>query len=151
MHKINQKIVFSNSIEAKGIPEIELYFPKFSKQKEIELSEKEKCILCTGCCNYITVPIDPPTEENLDLYTWYLYHKNIEIYLDHEEQWQLLIKTPCKHLLPNGHCNIYSHRPNICKEYDPKNCSRTGKDYQILITNANQLLRYIKKNKKEHS
>lgn len=145
MNRVNQKTIYSNSIEAKMIPEMELYFPKFSEMIEKELTIEEKCILCTGCCNYITVPIDPPTEENLDIYTWYLYHKNIEIYLDHENQWHLLIKTPCENLLQNGFCKIYKKRPSICREYDPFNCSRMGKDYQVLIKNPRGLLRYIRR------
>lgn len=147
MLKIKKKIIYSNTTEAKSIPEMELYFPKFSKKLEEELSIEEKCILCNGCCNYITIPIDPPTNENFDLYKWYLYHKNIEMYLDHDNQWHLLIKTPCENLETDGTCKIYEKRPNICKEYDPNNCSRTGKDYQILIKKAKQLENYIKKSK----
>ncbi|MCS7204127.1 MAG: YkgJ family cysteine cluster protein [Leptospiraceae bacterium] len=142
--------VKSNQIEARAVPEIELYFPKFSRKEEKSLTSQEKCILCHGCCMYITVPLDPPdNEETIENYLWYLYHRNIEVYLDHNDQWQLLVKTPCENLLPNGLCSIYEKRPKICREYDPSSCSRVGKDYKVLFKTASDFLKFInKKNKK---
>lgn len=146
MHKIKHKNILSTSIESKQIPEMELYFPKFSKKQEKNMSTEEICIQCHGCCMYVTVPIDPPDdEETIQLYLWYLYHRNIEIYLDHKDQWQILMKTPCENLLPTGYCSIYENRPQICRDYDPKNCSRTGKDYKVLFKTSEEFLKYIHK------
>lgn len=146
MYQFKNKSFLSTSVESKDIPEIELYFPKFSKKEEKKMSTEEICIQCHACCMYITVPIEPPEdEETIQLYLWYLYHKNIEIYLDHKNQWQILMKTPCENLLPNGYCSIYENRPQICREYDPNNCSRTGKDYKILFKNPEEFLKFIQK------
>ncbi len=149
MDFIKSRNILSSDMESKQIPEIELYFPKFSKKQEKNMTQQEICIKCHGCCMYVTVPLDPPdNEESIQMYIWYLYHRNIEIYLDHNDQWQILMKTPCKHLLPTGYCSIYENRPKICKEYEPDNCSRTGKDYKILFKNSEEFIKYINKKKK---
>ncbi len=133
----------------KEYPEIQLVFPKFNSRIEKKLSQSEKCILCHGCCMYITVPLDPPdNEETIDLYKWYLYHRNIEIYLDHNQQWQLLVKTPCENLKEDGFCKIYETRPTICRNYDSSSCSRTGKDYKILFRNVKDFEKYLIKKEK---
>ncbi|GIX41253.1 MAG: hypothetical protein KatS3mg129_0986 [Leptospiraceae bacterium] len=148
MHKIKRKNILSTSTDAKQIPEMELYFPKFSKKLEKQLSQEEICIQCHGCCMYVTVPLDPPEDEDtIQMYIWYLYHRNIEIYLDLYNQWQILMKTPCENLLPSGYCAIYENRPKICKEYDPQNCSRTGKDYKVLFKTPEEFLKYLSKRK----
>jgi len=150
MHKINQKKILSTNIESKQVPEIELYFPKFKRKIENEHTQEEICVQCHGCCMYVTVPLDPPdNEDTIQMYVWYLHHKNIEIYLDLYDQWQILMKTPCENLLPNGYCAIYENRPKICREYDPTSCSRTGKDYKVLFKSPGAFLKYIKKKTKK--
>lgn len=144
-----RKKFLSNKIDSSVIPEIELHFPKLPGSLEKKLSAEQICMLCHGCCMYVTAPLDPPESTyTQQLYLWYLYHANVEIYQDHEDQWHLLFKTPCENLLPGGQCKIYENRPEICKEYDPSACSRTGKDHKILFKNAKDFLNYLKQARK---
>ena len=124
--------------------EIELVFPHF--ENEDQMTESEICVACHGCCMYVTVPLDPPrSKSQKDIFRWYLLHQNVEIYIDHDKQWQILFKTRCKQLLDNGMCAIYENRPQICKDYKSDSCSRVGKDYIELFRTPAQLEQYFQK------
>ena len=123
-----------------------LVFPQF--ENEDKMTESEICVKCTGCCRYVTVEIAKPrSKEKIELYTWYLLHKNVQIYIDNEKTWNLLFITTCTKLGGDGRCNIYQTRPKICKEYSPKSCSRTGKDHTHLFMTPEALLDYLEEEK----
>ncbi|MBE7413019.1 MAG: YkgJ family cysteine cluster protein [Leptospiraceae bacterium] len=125
-----------------------LVFPKFPN--EDKMTETEICLACHGCCNYVSVEIEfPKNKETLDHYTWYLHHKNVQIYIDNDNAWNLLFITPCVQLQPNGMCSIYETRPNLCREYSAKSCSRTGKDHKFLFETPDAMLDYLKELKEK--
>lgn len=133
-----------NKIYDKG--DTPLVFPQF--ENEDKMTESEICVRCTGCCRYVTVEIDKPrSKEKIELYTWYLLHKNVQIYIDNEKTWNLLFITPCTKLGDDGKCKIYHTRPQICKDYSPKSCSRTGKDHTHLFMTPDALLEYLAEEK----
>ena len=69
-----------------------LVFPKF--ENEDKMTESEICCKCTGCCRYVSVDIQKPrSKDQIDLYTWYLLHKNVQIYIDNDKGWNLLFIT----------------------------------------------------------
>jgi hypothetical protein len=122
--------------------EIELIFPKFKNEES--MTESEICLACHGCCSYISVVIESPrSKDQRDSYGWYLSHRNVEIYIDHDNDWNLLFKTPCNHLLPNGACGVYETRFDICREYEADSCSRTGSDCKILFKSSEELYKYL--------
>lgn len=126
--------------------EIELIFPKFPD--EDRMTESEICVRCHGCCMYVTVPLDSPrSKDQKDLFRWYLLHRNVEIYIDHDRQWQILFKTPCTKLLDNGMCAVYETRPQICRDYKADACSRVGKDYIELFKTPAELDLYFESRK----
>lgn len=128
--------------------EIDLTFPKFPN--EDQMTESEICVKCHGCCMYVTVPLDSPRSKSAkDIFRWYLLHQNVEIYIDHDRQWQILFKTPCNQLLANGMCAIYETRPQICKDYKADACSRVGKDYIELFQTPAELDAYFDKKAKK--
>jgi len=130
--------------------EIDLIFPKF--ENEDKMTESEICLACHGCCSYITVVIDSPrSKDQRDSYGWYLSHRNVEIYIDHDNDWNLLFKTPCNNLLPGGICGIYEKRFDICREYEADSCSRVGSDSKIIFTTAEELYKYLDKKKAKNS
>lgn len=130
--------------------EIELIFPKF--KNEDQMTESEICVKCHGCCMYVTVPLDyPRSNDQKDMFRWYLLHRNVEIYIDHDKEWHILFKTPCDKLLSNGMCSIYETRPQICKDYSADSCSRTGKDYIELFRKPDDLEKYFEKRKKANA
>lgn len=139
---------------AKGQPqlrtagEIDLTFPRFPQEKKMD--QTEICLKCHGCCMYITVPLDyPRSNEQRDLYTWYLLHRNVEIYIDHDKTWAIIFKTPCDKLLANGMCSIYETRPQLCRDYSPDSCSRVGKDHLHLFQTPAEMHAYLDRNKKK--
>lgn len=125
-----------------------LVFPKFKNEKKMTVSEI--CCACTGCCGYVSVQIYPPKKKvDIDHYTYYLLHQNVQIYIDNDDEWNLLFITPCTQLdKETGFCKIYSKRPQICKDYSPDNCSRVGKDHKHLFQTPKSMLSYLKKKNK---
>lgn len=124
-----------------------LNFPKFPN--EDKMSQTEICLACTGCCRYVNVIIEKPKNKTLrDQYTWYLLHKNVQIYIDNDKDWNLLFITPCTALQSDGKCSVYEDRPEMCKDYDPESCSRTGEDHIALFETSEQMFSYLDKNKK---
>jgi Fe-S-cluster containining protein len=123
-----------------------LEFPSF--KNEHLMTQSEICCKCTGCCRYVSVDIPSPrSKERIDLYVWYLIHKNVQIFIDHDGDWFLLFITPCTKLLPDGRCGIYETRPDICRDYSADNCSRTGKDYSHLFKRPEEFLSFLEQRK----
>lgn len=81
------------------------------------------CLACTQCCHYVAIEIDTPeTRKDFDHIRWYLYHPGIEIYIDHDDKWNVLFHSRCEQLEPDGKCAVYEHRPIICREYSERTC-----------------------------
>lgn len=132
------------------VDEIELHFPQF--ENEDQMTESEICIACHGCCSYVTVPLEyPRSRQKRDLYTWYLHHRNVEIFIDHDRVWNLLFKTPCDQMSTDGACNVYETRPDICREYSAKACSRVGSDHTDLFRTPEDMFEYLENRKRSRS
>jgi Fe-S-cluster containining protein len=83
------------------------------------------CIGCQYCCTYVSLPIDAPrTDADFDHVRWYLAHRNIHIYIDHDGDWYFLVNNVCENLTPTG-CAIYEKRFDICRDYDAAACEMT--------------------------
>ncbi len=84
-----------------------------------------KCEECDGhCCKYITVQIDTP-EDDIDFeeLKWFLCHENISVYIDHDNDWCIEVKTPCKFQdTKTNLCTIYETRPKVCQEHQTDEC-----------------------------
>jgi uncharacterized protein len=88
------------------------------------------CEHCTAmCCKYIALPIETPeTAADFDDVRWYLLHENIAVFVE-DGDWYLLIRSSCRHLLPDHRCGLYATRPNICRKYTTKECDYHSGDY----------------------
>lgn len=125
-----------------------LVFPQFDNEEQMTTSEI--CLACTGCCRYVSVGIDKPNSKELrDHYRWFLLHRNVQIYIDNENDWNVLFITPCTKLQDNGACAIYENRPDICREYEADSCSRVGKDHKQLFETAEAMLDYLEAEKEK--
>ena len=83
-----------------------------------------ECSKCKGaCCKYVTVQIDEP-EEDIDFeeIKWFLAHENVTVYIDHDDDWCVEFKTPCKNLNDKYQCDIYKGRPKVCAEHELEEC-----------------------------
>ena len=83
------------------------------------------CSKCDGhCCKYITIQIDEP-EDNIDFeeLKWFLCHEHIIVYIDHDNEWCVEVKTPCKFQDPKTNlCTNYEKRPTACAEHETHEC-----------------------------
>jgi Fe-S-cluster containining protein len=81
------------------------------------------CSYCTAkCCRYFALPIETPkTWKDFEFVRWFLLHDRASIFTENND-WFLLVHTPCKHLRTDNLCGIYETRPAICRDYTTKDC-----------------------------
>ena len=110
-----------------------------------------KCSECDGqCCKYITITVDEPKKDiDFEELKWFLCHENILVYIDHEDDWCVEVKTPCKFQDPvTNHCTIYEKRPRVCIEHGLDECEG-NKDYEDYCQRAFKTLEDIDEYRKE--
>ena len=116
----------------------------------VQITPENKCGFCTNskCCTYITQPIDTPRKKtDFEYLLWLISHEHVKIYKE-KGGWFLLVETLCSHLLPNGDCAIYEHRPEICRDHSNDYCEfdASAEDGFILyFEDYHSLLKYCKK------
>lgn len=116
------------------------------------MEETNPCFGCTKCCNHVALEIDTPEDkEDFDQIRWFLVHRDVFVFIDHDDSWNLQFNSPCEKLSENGSCTIYDKRPTICREYDSENCERYGEgnSYKVLWKNLEEFEEWMKKNKSE--
>lgn len=81
------------------------------------------CQYCPAkCCRYFALPIEPPTEwEDFEYIRWFLMHRGAAVFTE-DADWYLMVYTPCKHLRDDNLCEIYEDRPQVCRDYQIKDC-----------------------------
>ena len=97
-----------------------------TKRKPTREGLKQGEVLCdhcpAKCCRYFALPIETPTtRKDFEFIRWYLLHDRAAIFTE-DEDWYLLVHTPCKHLQPGNRCNNYKTRPLICRDYSMDAC-----------------------------
>ncbi len=83
------------------------------------------CKDCDGkCCKYITIQIDEPKADiDYEELKWFLCHENIMVYVDHDDDWCVEVKTPCKFQDKETNlCTRYENRPKVCQEHELHEC-----------------------------
>ena len=109
------------------------------------------CEKCAGlCCRYIALPIETPdTKSDYDDIRWYLAHEGISVFVE-DEDWYINIANRCKYLNKDNQCDIYEHRPRICRQYQEKSCDFHSGDYgyELHFTSIEELDEYLAKIKK---
>ncbi len=77
------------------------------------------CEECGGrCCRYVAIEIEKPSAKNdYDNIRWYLLHRDINIFVDHDGKWYIEFRTPCEQQMEDHRCGIYSVRPRICRAH----------------------------------
>ena len=99
-----------------------------------ENPEPVECTDCGKCCTYVGIEIDRPTRVRYvtDI-LWYLYHENIYIYVDGDNDWSLHFETRCRNLGDDLLCKVYEERPHICREFDNETCEVNDHDHTNLV------------------
>ena len=91
------------------------------------MRDKNPCERCDLCCRHIAVEIDKPeTDEEYDQIRWFLLHRDVWIFIDNDDSWNLQVNNKCKRLGKGGWCEFYDKRPIICKKYSSDNCEGNG-------------------------
>lgn len=107
------------------------------------------CLSCGLCCTYIAVDIDPPTTvRRATQMLWYLYHGQVSVYWDHEDEWLLQFETRCRHLGPDRKCGIYAQRPHICRDFDESSCEVNALDEGTSFHTPSAFLEFLKERKR---
>ena len=105
------------------------------------------CEQCTAaCCRYLAIPLDTPTNaRDYDDMRWYLMHEDVLVFVE-DGDWFIQFQTPCKKIGADSHCAIYETRPEICREYQPKDCDYSvgGYGYDHFFTHAKQIEEFYK-------
>jgi len=114
------------------------------------MPEKEEltCDDCCDCCLYIAIEVDKPTcKKDYSDFFWYLLHRDISVFIDHDNSWNLEIRNPCEALDENKMCSIYEERPVICRKYSLDTCTThsTGEYYKEKFDTPDDLKRYLEK------
>ena len=71
------------------------------------MNKRNPCYGCDKCCRYVALEIDTPEDrEDIDQIRWFLVHKNVWIFIDHDDSWNIQFNTPCENLDEEGNCSI---------------------------------------------
>ena len=115
------------------------------KKKESLLVES-LCRKCAGlCCRYVALPLEKPTtKSDFDDIRWYLAHEAISVFVE-DDDWYINFASRCKFLDKDHRCDIYEHRPRICRSYKDENCDFHSGDYgyQLHFTCLEELDEYL--------
>jgi len=86
-------------------------------------ADDHPCHECARCCTYVAIEHDEPTTmRDYDHMVWYLYHEDVSVFVDWDNHWFVRFTSRCKNLNAQGMCDIYDHRPAICKDFDWREC-----------------------------
>ena len=104
------------------------------------------CEKCAGlCCRYIALPIEKPeTKSDFEDVRWYLAHEGISVFVE-DDEWYINIASRCKYLDRENRCDIYEHRPKICRGYKDGNCDFHSGDYgyELQFTSIEEMDEYL--------
>ena len=109
------------------------------------------CYECGGrCCNYIAIQIDKPgSKKDYDHIRWYLTHKNVHVFVDHERNWFVEFRTPCDFLEKDKRCWIYPERQHICRGHGDSegSCEFYDTPYSLYIKSISEFEDYLNEKK----
>ena len=99
-----------------------------------ETPEILECTECAKCCTYVGVGIDEPTKaSDASDILWYLYHPNVYIYVDGNDEWSVHFESRCRNLRDDLLCAIYEDRPSLCRDFDNKTCEVNDHEHEALV------------------
>jgi hypothetical protein len=106
------------------------------------------CDKCdAACCRYVALEIDCPEDlEDFENIKWYVVHQNVKVFVDEDYSWNLEFSTPCKNLGENNRCLAYEDRPQICRDYNQKQCTfHNSYDEKYSFNSIKDVEEYIEK------
>jgi Fe-S-cluster containining protein len=128
------------------VPPTALPLSNFSKK---ELKDNP-CAGCDLCCRYVCMEIDTPEDKaDYENIRWYVVHKNVWVFIDHDDSWNIQFNTPCEKLV-DRRCSIYAKRPQVCRDYSTDACERYGEgdSFKVLWKHMEEFDEWLAKNVK---
>ena len=119
-------LCFSRGAQVRYLPAL---MGKTNKTREIAASLCDGC--AAECCRYVATQIDKPTcRRDYDHIRWYLMHRDVYVFVDHDGDWYLEFATACENLGADHRCLRYEERPRICRRHgeDDTDCEFHGED-----------------------
>lgn len=106
------------------------------------------CVECGAkCCRYVATQIDTPTcKRDYDNIRWYLLHKDVYVFKDHEGDWFIEFAAECKRLGTDSLCADYGHRPRVCRHHgEAGDCEFAdgGNPYALRFSSCEQFEAYL--------
>ncbi|MCK5849313.1 MAG: YkgJ family cysteine cluster protein [Kiritimatiellae bacterium] len=109
------------------------------------------CVACGAkCCKYMALEVDTPTcKHDYDNIRWYLHHKNVHAFIDHDNCWFIEFETHCDKLDENNMCACYEDRPKICRDHgdgeEIAECEfhADHEPHQVRFSSADEFERYL--------
>jgi len=132
--------------------DLKIVFGRFRLMVEKDfLKNMNRCAGCSKCCEYVALEIDKPEDqEDFDQIKWFLLHKNVWIFIDHDNSWNIQFNTPCEKLTEEKLCGIYETRPQICRDYSNESCEKwgAGNSFKLLWKNEVEFEEWLRNHKK---
>lgn len=119
--------------------------------KEQEKIFKPPCTECGGsCCRYVAIEIDRPSSKtDYDHIRWWLLHRDVNVFIDHDKKWHVEFRGVCENLGPDSQCRDYNRRPEICRTHGnlEEECEYFDSPYLYYFSNIREFERYLDKKK----
>lgn len=146
-NKKNSKRNLKNALDS-SIKPIDRKATLPPRNKKSVPNRKIPCQSCGLCCHYIAYEINQPsTVKHATEILWHLYHPGVSIWFDGQD-WYGQLETRCIHNGPDNLCNIYPHRPDICRQHDPKTCEINSEEDSLYFNEVSEFLYYLKQHNK---
>jgi Fe-S-cluster containining protein len=74
---------------------------------------------------------------------WHLYHRDVSVYRDGDDEWMVQFEARCRHLNTDNTCAIYEQRPHICRSYSEESCEVNSPDEGVTFYAPDAFLAYL--------
>jgi Fe-S-cluster containining protein len=106
------------------------------------------CGLCGLCCTYVTADIAPPQGvASASRILWYLYHPGVSVYRDSAKSWLVQFETRCRFFRDDRSCAIYARRPQVCRDFDARECEVNAPDEGLTFGAPEAFLAWLARRK----
>lgn len=102
------------------------------------------CGLCGLCCTYVTADIAPPRGVgSASRILWYLYHPGVSVYRDAANSWLVQFESRCRFFADDRSCSIYARRPQVCRDFDARECEVNAPDEGLTLAAPEAFLAWL--------
>jgi Fe-S-cluster containining protein len=98
----------------------------------------------------VALEIDKPTcKSDYDNIRWYLMHRGVAVFRDHDGDWHVEFDATCERLRDDFSCERYADRPRVCRAYPGSDeyCEFESDEspYDLFFSTVEEFERYLDK------